>query len=140
MTSEKAPGSSVRSVFMDELVAQGYSQVELDHLTGLWPEAERVTNDLVGQIPPVGWFSLHKPFMAFVTVCRALDRLQAERGLSDEQVQLALAILRLRSAPYCKAERVFLARVHRLNKDDYAGLPTSVREFLLAVGRLASLG
>lgn len=137
MTSQKKPRSSVRSVFMDELTAHGYSQVELDRLGGLWPDAEQAASDVVGHLLPMGWLSLRKPFVAFVTLCRSLDRLQAERGLSDEQVQLTLTILRLRSTRYCKAEKVFTARAHRLTGNDHAALPDSAREFLRAAHRLA---
>ncbi|MEX1058417.1 MAG: hypothetical protein WED11_11840 [Natronospirillum sp.] len=136
MTSEKEPLQSEWTVFMDGLTSHDYPQPESDRLAGLWPDAESAATEAIRHLPPMGWFSFRKPFMAFVTLCRVLDQLQTQRDLSDEQVQLALTILRMRSEPYQKAEKVFSARTHRLTKADHAALPNSAREFLLAVSRL----
>lgn len=137
MTAKKDSKAPEWTVFIAGLASIGDSQEsEIARLSDIWPAAEQAATDASRRLPPVGWVSFRKPFMAFVTISRYLDELQQARELTDEQVQLALTILRLRSSQYGRAERIFAARVHRLSSTDREGLPHTARQFLLALARL----
>ncbi len=102
------------------------------HYQALWVEAEKAANECEQSMPSLGWFSLRRRYQAFIALCEQLDEFQAQ-GLSDEQAQLALTILRLRSRKYRTIEATFAARVRRLDVAAKAELPLTAQQLVKAL-------
>lgn len=114
------------------------SDDERRRLSALWPDAERAAGDCLSRMTSIGFFSFARRARAFVAICHDLDIEVTSGHLDQEQAQLALTILRMRSRPYRKAEAMFAARSGRLSPEDEAKLPETAREFLSSVRHLSS--
>lgn len=134
MKASDIPRDPDRESFIQRLTEHGsYSHQETDRLESLWPAAERIAVEWACDISAVGFVSIHRPFKAFIKMCEKSDTLQRQRGLTDEQAQMALMILRMRHGRYRKAERMFVARAARLAEQEVPGLSHTAQQFLLAV-------
>lgn len=108
------------------------SEAGSEHIRLLWPDAQRAADFCEAELPNLGWFSLKKRYDAFITLCESLDLKQNE-GMSDEQAQLVLTILRRRNRDYRKMESAFAARLHRLSLEARLELPLTAQQLIKAL-------
>lgn len=108
------------------------------HYASLWQDAERVARDCLSRMPSIGIFSFTRRARAFVSICRDLDAEITSNVLDQEQAQVALTIMRMRSRTYCKAEAMFAARASRLTEEDAARLPETALVFLSSLRHIPS--
>ena len=111
---------------------------EAQRLSALWPDAERASRHCLFTMPSIGIFSFKRRARAFVAICRVLDAEVASDTLDQEQAQLALTIMRMRSRSYCKAEAMFVARASRLTDEGDAKLPETALQLLSSLRHLSS--
>lgn len=108
------------------------SEAGYEHIRLLWPDAQRAADFCEARMPKLGWFSLKKRYDAFISLCEHLDLRQNE-GMSDEQAQLVLTILRRRNRDYRKMESAFVARLHRLSLEARRELPLTAQQLIKAI-------
>ncbi len=111
----------------------GMPEAEIARIGGLWPRASAAAQEALGRMPGIGFLSPRRRAEAFVALCAELDRAAAQQGLTQEQCQLALAILRLSAARMRKAEAGFLARLSRLDGPARDALPETAKHFLYSI-------
>lgn len=109
------------------------SEEERARLASQWRGAELASRSCLAAMPGIGVLSPSRRVDAFMVVCRLLDERMESGELDREQAQLSLAILRMRSRSYCKAEAMFVAYSARLSQGKQADLPWAARDLLLSV-------
>ena len=114
----------------------GLPEDEIARIAGLWPGAHAAAGRALAFMPGLGILSPRRRSEAFVALCAELDRACADEGLTREQGQLALAILRMSASRARKAEAGFLARLSRMDSDARDALPETAKHFLYSVDLL----
>lgn len=81
----------------------------------------------------IGFLSVKQRLNAFFAACRHFDKLIDERGLTEEQAQLGLSIIRLINSQFKKAVVMFETRSHRLDATAHADMPRTARQYLAGI-------
>lgn len=127
------------SVFLNAMEQRkSLPEEERERLVSMWRGAERVSQSCLAAMPSIGLFSPARRVDAFITICRLLDERVQHGELDREQAQLSLAILRMRSRSYYKAEAMFVAYSSRLSQVKQVGLPRAARDLLLSMRYMKS--
>lgn len=84
-------------------------------------------------MPGIGFLSFKQRLNAFFAVCRHFDKLIDERGLTEEQAQLGLSILRLINSTFKKAVVMFETRSNRFDAVACSDMSRTARQHLAGI-------
>jgi|TARA_R110000850_G_scaffold274272_1_gene411591 hypothetical protein len=106
---------------------------DLEDIEFNWRAANEAALSVSAAMPGIGFFSVKQRLNAFFAACRHFDKLIDERGLTEEQAQLGISILRLINSKFKKAVIIFETRSKRFDATAHADMPRTARQYLAGI-------
>ena len=107
-----------------------FHEKDLEEIDLNWRAANEAALSVSAAMPSIGFLSVKQRLNAFFAACRHFDKFIDERGLTEEQAQLGISILRLINSKFKKAVVMFETRSNRFDAAARADMPRTARKYL----------